>query len=124
MKPPTEIDRPFRISLLPGFCERPATSIAARQGIFRWCSSRSRPILSIMAFFISRLSAIFLFLHVAAPAIFADEQDGTPAEGQKENSPEKAPDLSDIEPPSYLSERKKKVGLVKMQENSQVLYEL
>ncbi|HCQ32741.1 MAG TPA: hypothetical protein DIV54_04515, partial [Verrucomicrobiales bacterium] len=49
-----------------------------------------------MAFFISRLSAIFLFLHVAAPAIFADEQDGTPAEGQKENSPEKAPDLSEF----------------------------
>ena len=96
MKPPTEIDRPFHISLLPGICERPATSIAARQGIFRWCSRRSRPILSIMAFFISRLSAIFLFLHVAAPAIFADEQDGTPAEGQKENSPEKAPDLSEF----------------------------
>ena len=38
----------------------------------------------------------FLFLHVAAPAIFADEQDGTPAEGQKENSPEKAPDLSEF----------------------------
>ena len=49
-----------------------------------------------MGFFISRLTATLLLLQLVGPLCLADEENGVPAEEKKEDSPEKAPDLSEF----------------------------